>query len=281
LTFEFAIKVLFFGGFIPAAIAIGVVFAGINLFAENIADRWAMAAGMAVAFIAGYAILPDWAAFLPERHWQWLPYLAAAGMVIGPVAQARGVWTAERWLLWMLLAAVAAWLVVPTWQTLDPPRQFYVPFLGTYVVVVTALLDPLAKRFSPTVVLAQLSLAATAVALLVVAGAKSMVYGQVGGIAAAATVGCFLAAFLNASRSMTRGMVPLYTVLVGGMAFVGYVEPEKPIAGMLLLPAAPAAMWLGALGPCSRMGASAVVALQTALVVAVLSIGAALVLTPG
>jgi hypothetical protein len=273
LTFEFAIEVLFFGGVIPAAITIAVVFAANSLFAENVADRWAMAAGMSIAFIAGYAILPDWAAFWPERHWQWLPYLAAAAMVIGPVGLARGVWTAERWLLWILLAAVSAWFLVPTWQTLDPPRQVYIPLLAAYLVLLTALIDPLARRFSPNVVLAQLALAASAVAILVVAGAKSMVYGQLAGIAAAATAGCFLAAFLSSSRSMTRGMVSVYSVLVGGMAFVGYVEPEKPLAGMLLLPAAPAAMWLGSLGPLARLRGAAAIAVQTLLVVAVLVVG--------
>lgn len=271
MTLQFAIEVLVYGGVIPAAIAIAVVFLANILLAENVAQRWAMAAGFSIAFVIGYVLLPDWAPLLPQRNWHWFPQLAATAMVIGPVGIARGISTAERWLLWLLLAVIAACLLVPTWPALMPSRHKYVAFLAVYFLVVTALADPLSCRFSPRLVMAQLCLSVTIAAPLVVM--IVIKYGQIAVIAAAAAIGCCIATCVYASSSMVRGLIPALTVVTAGLAFIACLEPQKPLAGMLLLPVAPLALWFSALGPLAKLRGTAAVAVQTLLVVAVLVAG--------
>src|SRR4051812_45341785 len=88
----------------------------------SIAARYATAAPAAAAFAVGYVLLPDWALLWPQRHWQWLPYLAIAAAVVGPIGQAPAFQAWERALLHVLFGVVAGWLLVPTWETLEPSR---------------------------------------------------------------------------------------------------------------------------------------------------------------
>ncbi len=43
-----------------------------------------------------------------------------------------------------------------------------------------------------------------------------------------------------------RSIAPIYSVLIGGMAYVGCVEPEEPLWWLLLVPAIPLAVGLAA-----------------------------------
>ena len=82
----------------------------------------------------------------PSRHWHWLPYLALASTLIGPIGLAGGVTVVERWLLHLLLAVVSAWFLVPTWASLQPLRGAYVILLTAVVFLLSTLLDPLPAR---------------------------------------------------------------------------------------------------------------------------------------
>src|SRR5437762_9081112 len=117
-----SIELFGYGIAVPAAVAIAVMRLALRLPAEDVARRYAAALAFCLAFFVAYALLPPWAAMVPTRHWHWLPYLALAAMVIGPVGLAGGVRAFERWLLHLLLAVVAAWFLVPTWASLQPWR---------------------------------------------------------------------------------------------------------------------------------------------------------------
>ena len=101
---------------------------------------------------------------------------------------------------------------------------------------------------------------------MTIAATVSVKLDQVGGIAAAAMVGCGAAHFFYSSRFMARGLIPAFTIVVGGLAVVGCVEPERPLVGLLLVPAAPLVLWACARGPLARARGVAAGAGQAAVV---------------
>jgi hypothetical protein len=268
---NFVIEVLVYGGIVPAAIAVAIVCLSRRFLPESVSNRYAAAIAFAVAFFVGYALLPSWADLLPKRHWQWLPYLGAVAVVLGPVGLATGVRAPERWLLFLLLAIATAWALVPTWPGLKPPRSVYVPCLAGYLLLLTTLLEPLPARLIGKLFVALLTVVSGSVAIAL-AAFVSLKFGQVAGIAAAATAGCWVASLFHNHDSTTRGLVPAFTIVVGGLAFVGFIEPQQPLKAMLLVPAAPLALWASVWGPLARLRGIAAGAAQTAIVLVPLAI---------
>jgi hypothetical protein len=231
----------------PAVVALFVAWISRRLLPEHAATRYRLALGLASGFAAGYVLLPEWAPLVPTRHWQWLPYLAMAAAVVGPVGCASGVAAWERLLLACALAFAAAWFLVPTWETLQPPRAALMPAVAAYLLALAGLLSMLPDRLLGATFISVLAASAMATAVCV-AIATSFKYGQVTVLAASALAGCWLAAALWNHRESTaassRSIAAAYAVLVGGMAFVGGVELEPPDPWLLLAPAAPLLLWV-------------------------------------
>jgi hypothetical protein len=103
-------------------------------------DRGVLAAAAAAAVFIGYVLLPEWAEVLPQRHWQWLPFIGVgAAAVSSLVPSSRWLWAA-RWLLLAAAAAIAAWKLVPTWETLAPARSISIALVALYLVLLTVAL---------------------------------------------------------------------------------------------------------------------------------------------
>jgi hypothetical protein len=117
--------------------------------------------------------------------------------------------------------------------------------------VLAAGLGPLADRVSSKVLALALTAAAMCLATMILVSVSAK-HAQVTGLAAVALAGCCLHVLLFAGSASLRSLAPLYAVLIGGWAFVGYIEPEPPLAGLLVLPAAPLALWVGRLLPFSH-----------------------------
>ncbi len=83
--------VLGYGVLVPAVVSGGLVWLARRSLDEETLLRYGAALAFVGGFVAGYLLLPDWAALAPERHWHWLPYLAVAAGLLGPVSFARGV----------------------------------------------------------------------------------------------------------------------------------------------------------------------------------------------
>lgn len=247
----FVTDILFYGGVVPAAVAVSLVFLLRRLLPASAAQRYPTAVAFAAACFVGYALLPSWAVTAPTRHWHWLPYLGLVAMVTGPVGLAPGLLRVERWLLTLLLAVLAAWLLVPTWADLQPARPTYVRILTAYVLLLSMLLDPLPARVPVRLFLATLTIVAS-VGAIMVAVFISLTFGQLAGIAAAAMAGCTIAASRAGDPTMTRAVIPAFAVLVGGSLFVGSIEPDPALHGFLLVPAAPLGLWMCARGPFAR-----------------------------
>jgi hypothetical protein len=239
---------------VPLLAAAAMAWLGRRVLPQNVAERYVLGIALAVGFFSGYWLLPnDWAPLIPTKHWHWLPYLSAAA-VIGGLAATLGVSWPERLVAYGLLSLVAAWQLVPLWEELQPSRPYSVPLLASYLTVLAALLAALPDRLLGSSFVGLLVMAAGAVALMVAVGV-SLKYGQVAAIAAAALAGCFGASLLAVTDKcplVARGVIPVFVLLVGSLAYVGTIEPSPPIPILLVAPAAPLMLWLFAAGPMAR-----------------------------
>lgn len=266
----------------PAAVAIMAAWLLRVALAANIRERFSLPAAWAAGFFVGYALLPDGASLLPQRHWQWLPWLGLAAGLVGRSSAPSYL----SLIAWAILAAVSAWLLVPTWTTLWPPRLVTFPLLAAYLFLLMSLFGVLPNRLITRALIGYMAVSAIAVALCIAIGV-SATYGRITALAAAALIGCYIAAMTPAWRPMQpdaspdslgiRSLIPAFAVLVGGIAFVGTIEPKQPLPIIMLAPAAPLTLWLFAAGPLAKLqgwkaGAVQVVAVLLPLIIALAAI---------
>jgi hypothetical protein len=265
----------------PGAVALAAALVLQRILPERIGQRMALAVALTAGFCAGYWLLGEWTSLIPQRHRQWLPWLAIAAAFVGGSRASSYV----AWIAWTLLAAASAWVLVPTWATLWPPRLVMFPLLAAYLLLLMALLAALPERLLGRLFVALLTAAAIGVALLIALGV-SLKIGQVALAAAAALGGCSVAAFIPSKAAQSadpgratasRGLIPIFAALIGGLAFTGTVEPQPPLPIILLAPAAPLALWLFAGGPLAKLQGWKAAALQVAVVLVPLTLALAVI----
>jgi hypothetical protein len=144
--------------------------------------------------------------------------------------------------------------------------------LATYLFLLMTLLAALPDRLLGRTFVALFAAAGVTTALLIAIGV-SLTIGAIA-VAAAAAVG---GVAVVARESYARGLVPIFSVLVGGLAFVGTIEPQKPLPIILLAPAAPLALWLFAAGPLAKLPGWISAVLQIAAVLLPLVIALAVI----
>ena len=116
-------------------------------------------------------------------------------------------------------------------------------------------------------------------AAIILAVFVSVKFGQIAGIAAAAVAGNAATSGRHRDKIVwARGLLPALVVLLGGIAFVGYVELEPPQTGLLLLPLAPLMLWTCVWGPLARLTGMAAAATQTAVVSTVILVALVLLM---
>lgn len=227
----------------PAIASLGIYWLSSSLLSKAAAARSAVGIGFVAGFVIGYLLLPDWAELIPSRHWHWLPWLGLAGGVTGSI----GVCAAppKRWLLMLATSVAAAWFLVPTWPSLDPPRFIWLVALSVGLVLLIGLMDPLPPRIGGRLFLGMLSIAAVALAAMI-AACVSVTYARIAGVAACSLVGVWGGTYLRQSDDeiAVRAAIPASLIVVGGIAFVACVESERPQYGLLLLPACPLGLWI-------------------------------------
>jgi len=252
----------------PAALVAGVTtlvvaLLGPCLFSPTANERFTFPAALAIGYCAGYAALPwsraafsqlagaidarehsnlqrMWTMIAPEQPWQWLPYLGVAVAAVGTAAQGRH-W-ALRWLALSTTAILSGSLLTPTWAIFGVPWPASIGILSAYLLCIAAMLELLPSPLSVHALVALLALVA-AVTAVCVAAAISVRFAQLASLAAAALAGCWLAGFAAGKpmEGARRGLIPIFVVLVGGVAFTACVEPERPLLALLVLPALPLA----------------------------------------
>ena len=201
LNAQLAIEVFGYGGFIPAAVSLAMVLAVRRILPNSASKRYAAALGLGTAFFVGYALLPEQmhASLRPQRYWHWLPYLGAVAMMAGPVGLAHGLLAMERWLMQLMLALLAACLLVPTWESLQPPRTVCIPLLTSYFFVLMTALAPLPARVSARLFQSLLAVVALCVAGMIWA-LVSETTGRVAAVVAAGMMGVCVSSFFSTAH---------------------------------------------------------------------------------
>jgi hypothetical protein len=274
----------------PAAVAFALLWFCRQVLPLGLEQRFGLPAALAAGFCAGYFLQPG-AELVPQRHWQWLPYLGLAAAFVGRSNAADGGRSsggrssAPSYVWWLACAALtigSAWLLVPTWPKLWPSRAVSIPLVASYLLLLMGLLSALPARLLGRTFAGLLAATATSVALLVIVGVTAKI-GLLGLTVAAALAGCWGFTYLPTrallspgpqagrerrvdaaakqgvaplnvpSAGIARGLIPGFAVLVGGLAYVGTITPTTPLPIILFAPPALLGLWLFAAGPLASL----------------------------
>lgn len=248
---------------IPAitAIAVAVVFCK---YLPAAAARYALAAAAAIGLLVGSFLYPDRLPLVPERHWHWMPYLGALAVWLGSVPTRLPWWL--RWLGYAGLAAIAGAQLVPGYADLKPAWYVLTPLLAVYLFAITCLLSLLPEQLRGRLFIALLACTAAATSVLVCIEVSLRV-GLFSLRIPAALASCAIVSWwlYSTKKSILRdavlALIPVFVVLVGGIAFVGAIELSPPRWLLLFAPAAPLMLWLFVRGPLAKLqGTSAAIA---------------------
>ena len=273
---EFETQGLVYGALIPVLVSATILVFVLKVCPPDTASR-SSALAVGVSFLVAYWLVSS-PPLLPKAEWHWLPYLCAVAMVTGWVGLAPGVSTPERWALQLIVAALAGWFLVPTWEDLQPTRNVYITVVSGSVLLLYVCLEPLAKRCSG--VSFPLLLLVVSVAGAVVLGLSgNLRFAQLAGILAAGMGGCVLVlSYYHPSEPLMRGAIPAFTVLLCGVMFTGYMHSYSnvPIVSYVLVPLTPVTLWMSFVGPLHKLPNRWRVLIQSAVVLVPLGIALAL-----
>jgi hypothetical protein len=235
----------------PAVVAAVVAWVLGRLTTRESLARHSVAAALGLAFCAGFFVIHEWANAVPSKHSHWTLYVAIGGAVLGPIVAAQGVAVWERVLLAMLASLASAFVLVPTWETLAPSRIVWVSVLAADLAILAILIQPLPQYLSPRVVLLAMSGSALVLTGLLTA-IWSLSLGKIAAIPALALLGVGFVTWFRPVESGMSGAALAYSLMVGGAAFLGCIEPDPPVWPLLAVPPAPIVLWLSAKGPLSQ-----------------------------
>jgi hypothetical protein len=259
---------------VPAIVAVVVAW----LWRRGTSEGW-QPLGLPLAFIvgfhAGYWLLGLGPA-RPESHWQWLPWLLLLTLPVGvrPLSNRSAI--GARVGLTIVVAAVSGWLLVPTWEHLEPSRIVHLAVLTTAVVLVATALQPLTTRIpSPWLLVNLTGVLAAGAAVLGLSG--NLRFGQIAGCGVAALTGLTIAARFSKGRINADGLVLPFTLLVTALMLIGRVHSfsEVPLVSYLLPPVAPLSLWLATNDRIARAGVRRWLVLLLPLVVCGVAVGVA------
>jgi hypothetical protein len=277
LSAQAAIEILLYSGLVPAAVALATYFAFGWLLPEDVGRRYRLPSALALGVFVGMAFLPTTKSVLPERFWEWIPYLGLLAAFACGLTHAAGVTTGERWIAIAHLAALTAWKIVPTWDELAATRPMQIFAVATGIALLTMLVEPLATKLPGRLFPVWLFCAAGTVALLIL-GEVSETFGRLAALPASALLGCGIASWLTPSAADWRTIGLPYAALVGGYAFTGFIYPTPPLWPLLFVPFAPLALWICTCGPLGRLTGPRAVIAQAACVLTPLVVVAVLLL---
>jgi len=246
-AFGLALEIFGLAALVALLVALVLTWLARRLTPADYDGYFVLTSAVAIAYFTGYAMLPrSWAAFIPQatQRWQCLPYLglvAALFAVSFPPSQRSTAWN----LTIVAVAGMAGATLAPNWPVFGFGRKALELFLTFYLIVVGVPLQHLPARMLTQWLLGLLCFVAAAVAVAIGAFVSTRL-AQFGALAAAALAGSWIAGFVapRAGGSPLRSLIPVFTVLVGGIAFVACVEPDPPQPGLLAIPLLPLVLWL-------------------------------------
>ena len=229
---------------LPAAIVAMIVAAGVCGFALFWGKERARGAlgpiAVGVAFFFGHLVITGWTTFPPADTTNWLPYFALAAAILGACCAVLPITAWTRVAIFALVSTGALRLL------LKPKFQYgwslgegwaWVACLGCAIVLLAVILDALVRRPGTAVEMPVCLLivsAGTSGALML---SGSMLLGQFATVLAAAVFGSLV--FTAGRVALGRGIVPVYSLLMGALLVSGYFFAELPAASAGLLALAP------------------------------------------
>jgi hypothetical protein len=214
-------EALGFGVLLPAVVA-AVVLLPLRL-RSGLGDRAArLLGGLAIAlgFLAGYIGL-GFAPLKPEDAWNWLPWLGVGAALAGLAD--RPWWLAE--LVRLAGAALAAWLLVPGWESADLWRLDARVLLGLMVFLVWTTDRPLPDSTNRLWLLLLTLAAATGAVVLLFGGSAKLA--QVGGVLTATLAAATLV--MPSGLTPPPGIVPVVGVLLPGLMASGLFDTHSAV----------------------------------------------------
>lgn len=201
-------------------------------FSLSVAAAFALFTG--TSWLLGKVALPD-----PSnaKFWHWLaPVSLVAAFVTPPLTSVKSAW---RYAAWLIIGLVVSYFLVPTWESLVPSRNVYVPLLGVFLACLIASYEFVSRITAPREQITMLFATSAGVAACC-AAVVSLKFGLLAAYVSLGFAGVLVASFFVTLDSLSiRGGMPTAAVLVASTAFFGFVYPESPIPELALLPWAP------------------------------------------
>ena len=249
----FIIKVLLNGVLLPALIAGLALFVAWRPWRRGGAaagGHWGGAIGLAAGYAVGHGLLAGWPAFPAVSSTQWLFWLAFGAMGIGLLDALVRLPAAARWGIRGATSLLVGWILLrpltATWGA--GTSVLWILAVGAGIFAFWSLADR-AVRDRPGAGMPIAFLALTAGGSAVLLLSASALLAQLAGVVAATLGAAMVLAFWRPSVSLERGAVPVVGVLLPALWVSGHFYAEMPLASAALLLVAPAALWLGRIGP--------------------------------
>ena len=179
---------------------------------------------LAIGAAVGYFML-NLGPWVPDAHYEWLPIGIAIAMLTASAVGLLGKSALIRFgilpIAYGTVAAVAGYLLMPTWDDLTPP---YVPYLlcwcvGVAAVSIASELSPESSRWPFAIVWLGTCLAIAAI----VAISESLRFAQVAGLTFGASLGLAVTGLLL-GRSLLGGTGLTLTTYLSGILLISHVN---------------------------------------------------------
>lgn len=276
----FSLNDVVLGGVLPAIVAAMLSLAlrrwQTNDRLRNVATVVPFLAG----FLAGYWSL-SLGKIAPQSHWEWLPWVMLLTLSRCVPGFSGSDSARQRVILTTFIAAISSWLLVPTWDHLEPSRLTYGIILTAGVVLVVTVLEPLTRQFPPVIFLCLLGVVLNSAAMIL-AIAGSLRFSQMAICGVAAIIGMAIAGSVGTRQCIVVGIAMPFGLLISALMFAGQANSfsDVPLACYILPPLAPLTLWLAVRGPLSKFGGSARwLVLSAPLVVCLMAVATAYIET--
>jgi hypothetical protein len=230
---------------LPATVMAMMVAAGIGGLALYWGKEQARGAlgplAVGLAYLAGHLVITGRVPFPPADTTNWLPYFALAAALLGA---SYGVLPTKAWARVLIFALVSAGAM----KLLLKPKFQYGWGLGEGWLWVTGLvcalgllaviLEALARRTATAAEMPAFLLIVSAGTFGGLMLSGSMLLGQFAAVLAAAVFGSLV--FTICRVNLSRGIVPVFSLLAGTLLVSGYFFAELPASSAALIAFAPA-----------------------------------------
>jgi hypothetical protein len=230
---------------LPSAIVAVMVaggLCGLALYWGEVRARGALGPlALGLAYLAGHLVITGWITFPPADTTNWLPYFALMAALLGASCALVATKAWVRVLIFALISAGALRLL------LKPRFQYgwslgegwlWVGYLVCAFVLLAVILDAIGRRTAtanevPAFLL--ITCAGTFGALML---SGSILLGQFAAVLGSAVFGSLL--FAAWKVPLGRGIVPVFSLLLGTLLVSGYFFADLPLTCAMLLTFAPA-----------------------------------------